>query len=109
MNGEFTQLSPPRKWTVVCLLALGMVIAYVDRANLSVVLALPHFVRQFHLTDLDRGLLNSAFFWSYAVLQIPAGWAVDRYGAKFPYAIGFLFWSVTSAATWLVHGIGQLL
>lgn len=108
MIREPAQLSVVRKWTVVCLLALGMVIAYVDRANLSVVLALQHFLRQFHLTDLDRGFLNSAFFWSYAVLQIPAGWAVDRYGAKLPYAIGFLFWSVTSAATGLVQGIGQL-
>lgn len=103
-----TPISAARKWTVVCLLGLGMVIAYVDRANLSVVLALHDFVRHFHLNDIDRGFLNSAFFWSYAVLQIPAGWAVDRYGSKLPYAIGFLFWSLTSAATGLVHNLDQL-
>lgn len=103
-----TPISATRKWTVVCLLGLGMVIAYVDRANLSVVLALKDFVRLFHLSDLDRGFLNSAFFWSYAVLQIPAGWVVDRYGTKIPYAVGFLFWSLTSAATGFVHNIDQL-
>lgn len=59
-----------------------MVIAYIDRTNLSVVLALSDFKQLFHLSDMDRGLLNSAFFWSYALLQIPAGWLVDRYGAK---------------------------
>ena len=77
-----------------------MIIAYVDRVNLSVALAsIPEFKSLFRLTDIDRGTLNSAFFWSYAVLQIPAGWLVDRYGVKFPYAIGFLCWSLVSAAT----------
>jgi MFS transporter, ACS family, D-galactonate transporter len=108
MNVASTQPSVTRKWTVVSLLALGMVIAYVDRANFSVVLALKDFRLEFHLSDLDRGFLNSAFFWTYALLQIPAGWVVDRYSVKFPYAIGFLFWSLTSAATCLVQNIGQL-
>jgi ACS family D-galactonate transporter-like MFS transporter len=98
----------PAKWVIVCLLSLGMVIAYVDRTNLSVVLALPSFRNHFQLSDIDRGLLNSAFFWSYALLQIPAGWLVDRYGAKLPYSIGFIFWSLISAATGLVQSVGQL-
>ena len=55
MNADAAQSSATRKWIVVCLLAIGMVIAYVDRANLSVVLALPSFVQQFHLTDMQRG------------------------------------------------------
>src|SRR2546423_331881 len=85
-----------------------MVIAYVDRANLSVVLTLKDFQRLFHLSDSDRGLLNSAFFWSYALLQLPAGWIVDRYGVKFPYAIGFLFWTGCSALTGFVQTTAQL-
>jgi MFS family permease len=60
------------------------------------------------LDDSGRGLLNSTFFWSYALLQIPAGWIVDRYGPKRPYAIGFLLWSLASAGAGLVRGIGQL-
>ena len=43
-----------------------MIIAYVSRANLSVVLAIPNFIKSFHLSDTDRGMLNSAFFWAYA-------------------------------------------
>lgn len=98
-----------RKWAIVCLLSLGMLIAYVDRTNLSVVLAIGDFRQLFHLTDVDRGVLNSAFFWSYALLQIPAGWAVDRFGTKLPYSICFLFWSLVSAATGLIQNIGQLI
>ena len=103
--------APPgrrNKWLVVFLLALGMVIAYVDRANLSSVLALQSFRRWLSLDDTGRGLLNSAFFWSYALLQIPAGWAVDRFGAKRPYAVGFALWSVASAAAGMVQSAGQL-
>jgi MFS family permease len=81
----------------------------VDRSNISVALVLPEFKTFFGLTDTDRGTLNSAFFWSYAFLQIPAGWLVDRYGVKIPYAIGFLFWSLVSAGTAMAGSFSQLL
>jgi len=55
-----------------------MIIAYVSRSNLPVALTLPDFIQSFNLSDVDRGTLNSAFFWSYAALQIPAGWVVCR-------------------------------
>ncbi|MGH9594943.1 MAG: MFS transporter, partial [Bryobacteraceae bacterium] len=85
-----------------------MVVAYIDRANLSVVLATAEVRDAFQLSDSIRGLLNSTFFWSYALLQIPAGWIVDRYGVRKPYAIGFLFWTLVSAATGLVNHVSQL-
>jgi MFS transporter, ACS family, D-galactonate transporter len=96
------------RWAVIALLNLGAIIAYVDRTNLSVALANVDFKHLFRLTDTDRGNLNAAFFWSYAILQIPAGWLVDRYGVKRPYAIGFLFWSLVSALTALAGSIGQI-
>src|SRR5215218_3562214 len=80
-----------RRWSIVVLLCLGMVIAYIDRTALSVVIAVPEFKRFFGLTDSQRGLMNSAFFWTYALLQVPAGWVVDRFGVKYPYAISFVF------------------
>lgn len=104
-----SQTSNVRRWTIIGLLSMGMIIAYIDRSNISVALAVPEFKSLFNLSDSDRGLLNSAFFWSYAFLQIPAGWVVDRYGVKFPYAIAFLFWSVISAGTALAGSITQLI
>ncbi len=98
-----------QQWGVVGLLSAGMVIAYVDRANLSVVLATPEVRDLFHLSDSTRGLLNSAFFWTYALLQVPAGWVVDRFGVKRPYAIGFVFWTLVSAATGLADSVAHLL
>jgi MFS transporter, ACS family, D-galactonate transporter len=65
------------------------------------------FIQSFHLSLTDRGVLNSAFFWTYAVLQIPAGWLVDRCGVKFPYFLGFTLWCLASASTALTRSIPQ--
>jgi MFS transporter, ACS family, D-galactonate transporter len=97
-----------KRWITVGLLSLGAIIAFVSRMNISAALAYHPFIQMFHLTDIDRGALNSAFFWSYAALQIPTGWLVDRYGVKIPYAISFIVWCVASAATGLTNSISQL-
>jgi MFS family permease len=97
-----------RRWSIVCLLSLGMVIAYIDRANISVALADANFKALFNLSDHDRGMLNSAFFWTYALLQIPAGFLVDRFGVKRPYTIAFLFWCVVAGATALAGSFAML-
>jgi len=94
---------------IIGVLSLGMVIAYVSRSALAVPLALPEFIRSFHLSNTDRGVLNSAFFWTYAALQVPAGWVVDRYGVKFPYFLGFTLWCLASASTALTRSIPQLI
>lgn len=96
------------RWAVIGLLSVGMILAYASRSNISVALAEPEFIRSFHLSDTDRGLLNSAFFWAYALLQIPAGWVVDRYGVKLPYAISFVFWCIASAGTAFAQSVTQL-
>lgn len=96
------------RWTIVGLLCAGMMIAYFDRVNLSVAIADHQFKSDFALSDRDRGLLNSAFFWSYMLLQIPAGWVVDRYGTRIPYALGFMMWSLVSASSAFAGSIRQL-
>ncbi len=105
-------MTPHRRWLIIGLLCMGMIIAYFDRVNLSVALAEKDPARsmraEFGLTDRDRGALNSAFFWSYAALQIPAGWVVDRFGVKYPYALGFAVWSLVSAGAALATSMRQL-
>jgi ACS family D-galactonate transporter-like MFS transporter len=91
------------RWTVLGLLCLAFMAAYFDRVNLSVAMTVPAFKSFFALNDTRRGVLNSVFFWSYFAMQIPAGWLVDRYGAKRTLAVGLLLWSVTAAATGLAQ------
>ncbi len=101
-------ITQPRVWTIVGLLCLGFTIAYIDRTNLSIALATPEFRSAFGFSDSQRGLLNSAFFWSYALLQVPAGMLTDRYGVKLPYAISFFTWSLVSAATAFAGSVWEL-
>jgi MFS transporter, ACS family, D-galactonate transporter len=95
------------RWLVVALLTVGVVIAYTDRINLSA--ALPQIRMSFPISAEASGILLSAFFWAYTLLQTPAGWLVDRFGLKWPYAAGLLLWSAVSAATALVSSLNGLI
>ncbi|SAK96143.1 MFS transporter [Caballeronia pedi] len=96
-------------WGVLILLALGLLISFVDRTSLSAALADRSFVREFALTSVERGWLNSAVFWSYGVFQMPMGWLVDRYGVKWPYSVCFVLWCLAAAATGLVSTLSALI
>lgn len=109
---EATRLKGPRhenRWGILVLLALGLMISFVDRTSMSTALADHHFVHEFALTPVERGWLGSAVFWSYGVLQMPMGWLVDRYGVKWPYAICFVLWCLAAAATGLVTTLSGLI
>lgn len=90
------------RWAVVCLLSLGMVIAYCDRVNLSAVLT--EIGKDLKIDKEQQGMAASAFFATYTIFQIPAGMLVDRYGIRTLYTCGFLLWSAASAATTLIGG-----
>jgi MFS family permease len=90
------------------LLGLGVIIAYVDRANLAIALASADFKQFFALSDTGRGVLNSVFFWSYTVMQIPAGLLVDRFGVKRCLTISFVLWCLVAAATSMVGTFWEL-
>jgi MFS family permease len=108
-NARLPLSDPALRWAILALLSVGALIAFVNRTNISSALVVPAFKAQFHLTDVDRGWVNSAFFWSYAVLQVPMGWVVDRYGVKLPYTLCFLFWCAASALTGLSTTLAGLI
>jgi ACS family D-galactonate transporter-like MFS transporter len=92
---------------VLFLLALSVLINYIDRSNLSIAAEL--IKHEIHISDFQLGTLLSAFFWIYALMQIPAGWLVDRFDVKWVFAAGFLLWSASTAVTGLLHGFAALL
>jgi len=97
-----------QRWAVLTLLALGVLISFVDRTSISATLADADFIRHFALNDVDRGWINAAFFWSYGVFQIPMGWVADRYGVKWPYEISFSLWCIATALMGAVTALTSL-
>lgn len=88
------------RYLIMVMLFITVVINYLDRSNLSI--ALPALREEFGLTTVQEGLILSAFGWTYAAMQIPGGWLVDRVAPRILYALALIFWS---AAT-LLMGFG---
>jgi MFS transporter, ACS family, D-galactonate transporter len=96
-----------RRWTFIALLGAATFINYLDRGSIAV--ALPFISRDLQMGPTAQGIALSSFFWTYALMQIPIGWMVDRYDVKRVYAVAFAIWSLSAAATGLVRGLGDLL
>lgn len=92
---------------VLFLLSLSVLINYIDRSNLSI--AAPLIKDELHISASQLGTLLSAFFWVYALMQIPAGLLVDRFDVKWVFSVGFFLWSAATAVTGLLHGFAALL
>lgn len=96
-----------RRWWIAALLFVAGLINYFDRTIISV--ALPAIAESLHLRPSQMGVLLSAFFWSYALMQVPIGWLADRMNLRWLYAGCFALWSITSGLTGLAASLGMLL
>ncbi|MES2391828.1 MAG: MFS transporter [Acidobacteriota bacterium] len=92
---------------VLALLALAIFINYVDRGNLAT--AAPLIKSELRLTNVQYGLLVSAFFWIYTPGQIMASWLVQKLNAYRTLALGFAVWSLATVASGLAGGFVTLL
>jgi MFS family permease len=100
-------VSNARRWLLVALLALAALINYLDRATLSV--ALPRIAADLSLDPTGKGLVLSAFFWSYALMQVPVGLLADRWNLRWLYAGAFAMWSVACGLTGAAGGLAALI
>ncbi|PYU99013.1 MAG: hypothetical protein DMG26_17265 [Acidobacteria bacterium] len=100
-------VSNARRWTIVGLLFAASLINYLDRATLA--LALPAISQDLALGPTLKGILLSAFFWSYAVMQVPVGWCADRFNLRWLYAGMFALWSVACGLTGVASSLSALI
>jgi len=95
-----------RRWSIVGLLFVASLINYFDRATIS--FALPLISKELSLGPEAKGVLLSAFFWSYALMQIPMGILADRLNLRWLYAVSFTLWSISQGLMGLATGLGML-
>src|SRR6202790_3562752 len=91
---------------VLALLALAILINYVDRGNLSI--AAPALQDELHLSGTRLGLLFSAFFFAYTAFIFVNSWLVDRFAVNWVLAGGFALWSLAAPGTGLVSVFATL-
>jgi ACS family D-galactonate transporter-like MFS transporter len=85
-----------RWFPILAMIAFGTMLNYLDRTVLGI--AAPSLTKELGLTAAMMGIAFSAFSWSYALLQIPGGIALDRFGTRRTYFVALFFWSAFTAA-----------
>ncbi|HVR22450.1 MAG TPA: MFS transporter [Candidatus Polarisedimenticolia bacterium] len=98
-----TSIVPRRRWRIAFLLAFGVLVNFFDRINLSVSRDALH--DSFGLSLVAFGYLSSAFSWTYALMQMPAGVWLDRWGVRRVGRVSALLWSVSSFAAAVAPGL----
>lgn len=92
---------------VVALAMLMAVLLYLDRFCVS--MAEPYIRQDLGLNTFQISLFMSAFFFSYALGQVPSGWLSDRFGARRMLTGYIVVWSLFTAMMGLSNGFIMLL
>jgi len=95
------------QWTLIGLLLLSGTINYLDRSTLSI--GNPMIREEMGLSLAQMGVLLSAFSWSYALAQLPAGGLVDRIGPRILLSSGLFLWSLAQMAGGFVQSFAQFI
>lgn len=94
-----------RTWVMAWLCAAAA-ISYIHRNSIAV--AEEAIRLDLGLSKLQMGWVMGAFFWGYALLQIPSGWVGDRFGSRGPLAMFSAAWSVATGLMALMTGYASL-
>lgn len=106
-SGTAPERSATARWTIVGLLATALFINYIDRGAVPTA---AHLIQDdLGFSPQQLGLLMSAFWWLYALLQFPVGWLVERFGARRLLAGGLALWACATMLVGAVHSFAALL
>lgn len=94
-----TQGSGPRTGWAPLVLIVALFFLWGVANNLNDVL-IPHLKKAFFLTDLQSGLVQSAFYLGYFFLALPAGLLMRCYGYKAAVIVGLLLFGAGALLFW---------
>lgn len=96
------------RWFVFGIIFLLVMVNLIDRISLSI--AMPTIAKEFDLSPTMQGIILSSFFWAYALLQIPGGWLIDKYGPRKMITGSTVLWGIfQTLAAFSTGGISLLL
>lgn len=94
-------------WIALILLVISVCINYADRGNLGV--AARSIQLELHFSPQQLGILLGSFSLTYALMQLLAGPAIDRWNVNWLYAGGFLIWSAATGLTGIASSFATIL
>jgi sugar phosphate permease len=92
------------RWTIIGVITVLAITNYLDRGNLSV--AAPLIRKDLGISATEMGVVLSAFVWPYAIMNLPTGWAIDRFGARVMMSLAAGTWSIIAILTGLARSVG---
>lgn len=99
-----TNLKPKATFALIY---IAFIICFIDRSAMNI--ALSYIGKDFNLSTTTLGVVSSAFFFSYSLMQIPGGWLTDRFGTKRTILFAISVWSVFTIFTGFAWSLASLL
>ncbi|CAI5530082.1 unnamed protein product [Closterium sp. Naga37s-1] len=87
----------PQRYVVVLLTAACTTVCYIERVGFSVAYSL--VANRNHVDQATKGWVLSAFYYGYALSQVPGSSAAQRYGGRRVITVAFLAWTALSLLT----------
>ncbi|WP_010586039.1 nitrate/nitrite transporter [Schlesneria paludicola] len=95
------------RYLVLTVATLMSVLLYLDRFAVNI--AAEYIRADLRMTKTQMAWFISAFFWSYALCQVPAGWLSDRFGSRTMLTVYILAWSAVTAWIGAAHAVWMML
>ncbi len=90
-----------KRWFMLSLIFVLTAINYLDRTNMAV--AASSMSEELGFGAAAMGMLLSAFAWAYALMQVPGGYFLERFGPRIAYTVSLFFWSLFT----MIMGLGS--
>jgi MFS family permease len=85
------------RFIVIASATMMSILLYLDRFCIS--FAEIYIQEDLGLTNKQVAWMLSAFFWTYALGQVPSGWLTDRFGSRIMLTLYVLLWSLFTGLT----------
>ncbi len=94
MNKDSSEKATKKRYQILFLIFVSVVINYMDRSNISI--AASGLSKDLNLSETQMGIIFAAFAWTYSLLQVPGGILTDIVRSRILYSIILVLWSLAT-------------
>jgi ACS family hexuronate transporter-like MFS transporter len=99
-------MSPKIRWFILIMVFIATGLNFLDRQVLSMTII--KIQEELKISDVQYGMVNTAFLVSYALMFTVGGRLIDKIGGKMGLALSVGVWSIASALHGVMNSFGQL-